>query len=73
MLTPSQVLTVLGIILELISVFVSIRKLFWGYNKRIDEIGTAIQDTIRKDKTEGIAVLILLIVGMALQATAVLL
>lgn len=67
MLTTSRVLTIVGLCLEFISVFWTIRKLFYGYYKRIDEMAGTFQQKITKNKKEGTVILILLTIGLILQ------
>ena len=55
----------LGLLIEFVSVAVTIRKHFWGYYKRLEN-GT-FQQEIKKDKKEGIIVLLFLCIGMFLQ------
>jgi len=69
MWTMSQTLIIVGLIFEFISVFLTVRKLFYGYYKRLEK-GTFGQE-IRKERIEGILVLIFLIIGMSLQVIAV--
>jgi len=65
----SQWLTVIGLVFEFISVAVAIRKLFYGYYKRLERPTS--RQGIKRDRIEGIVVLILLVIGMTLQALAV--
>mgnify|MGYP001100759613 CR=1 FL=1 len=72
-MSTSQFLVVLGLIFEFMSVAVTIRKLFWGYYKRFAKetfLQEIMQET-RKEKKEGLAIVILLGVGMFLQGLAV--
>ena len=71
----SQVLTIAGLFLEFLSVYWAVRKLFYDYSKRIDELAkhAPIQSQIERDKAEGIIILALLFMGMLLQGVAVLL
>jgi hypothetical protein len=71
MLTTSQILVVFGLVFEFISAVHTIRKLFWGYYKRLEK-GTFVQE-IRKDRRDGIVVLVFLGIGMLFQGLAVLL
>lgn len=75
MSVASQVLTIVGLFLEFTSVYWAVRKLFYDYSKRIDELAkhTMIQSQIERDKAEGIKILVLLCMGMLLQGVAVLL
>jgi len=73
MVTTSQVLTIIGLAFELISVFWTVRRLFYGYEKRIMGKAITFQQKIRRDRIEGIVVLLLLIAGMVLQGLAVVL
>jgi hypothetical protein len=68
----SQALTVLGLCFEFVSGITMIRKLFYGYYKRLDDMGRPFQTHIRQDKKEGALVLTFLIIGMILQGLAVL-
>jgi hypothetical protein len=65
----SQWLTVIGLVLEFVSVAVTIRKLFYGYYKRLERVTT--REGIKRDRIEGTVVLILLVIGMTLQALAI--
>lgn len=71
MSTTSQTLTIAGLIFEFISVSLTIRKLFYGYHKRLGEL-TTFAGEIKREQKEGTLVLIFLIIGMSLQAIAVL-
>jgi hypothetical protein len=70
MWSNSQLFVVIGLFFEFASVFMSVRKLFWGYSKR-SEGKMPINREIRKDRLEGTVVLCLLTIGMILQAIAV--
>lgn len=72
MVTLSAILTVGGLALELFSSILLIRRLFWDYNERIDDMGKPIQTQIKEDRRIGAWVLELLIGGMIFQALAVL-
>jgi len=50
-MTLSQWLTVIGLAFELVSVLITVRKLFYGYYKRLKK-GTFRQE-IKKDRNEG--------------------
>lgn len=69
MWSDSQILVVVGLLLEFLSVAVAIRKLFWGYYKRLEQ-GTFRQG-IEKDRREGMIIVVLLSIGMLLQGIAV--
>jgi hypothetical protein len=71
MWTNSQILVVVGLVFEFVSVAVTIRKYFWNYYKRIDEMGKTNKQQRRSDKIEGIVVLCFLCIGMILQGLAV--
>ena len=66
----TQVLTIIGLILEGSSTIWAIRMLFYGYYRRLS--GTTLQKQIRKDKIEGSIILILLGLGMLFQIVAIL-
>ena len=72
MSTTSQTLTIAGLIFEFISVFLTVRKLFYGLHKIIEEEGAEWAKRITRRKIEGILILIFLIIGMSLQEIAVL-
>ena len=67
--TNAQILTIVGLTLEFIATSITIRKLFYGYYKRLQK-GT-FQEEIKKDRREGLFVLAFLVVGMTLQGIAV--
>jgi len=69
-MTLSQWLTVIGLAFELVSVLITVRKLFYGYYKRLKK-GTFRQE-IKKDRNEGIVVIVFLVIGMIFQGIAVL-
>jgi hypothetical protein len=47
---------------------------FWGYNKRLEEnYGHTFRGNIKREKIEGILILIFLAIGMGLQGIAVIL
>lgn len=70
MWSTSQILMVIGLMFEFLSVAVTIRKLFWGYDRRLNEHMTT-QQRISKDKMEGRIIVTLLSIGIFLQALAV--
>jgi hypothetical protein len=67
----SQFLLCAGLIFEFVSVAISIRKLFWGYYKRIEERTMTSTQRRNSDKKEGLLVLLFLCVGMLLQGLAI--
>lgn len=67
----SQILVVAGLILEFLSVAVTVRKSFWGYYKRADESGKTDKQRGQSDRVEGIITLLLLSLGIILQGFAV--
>lgn len=69
--TNSQILVVIGLILEFASVAITVRKLFWGYYRRIDASTKTSKQRERSDKIEGTIIVILLSIGMLLQGLAV--
>jgi len=69
--TSSQILVVIGLILEFASVAITVRKLFWGYYGRIHASGKTIKQTERSDKIEGTIIVVLLSIGMFLQGLAI--
>jgi len=69
--TSSQILVVIGLILEFASVAITVRKLFWGYYERIDASAQSSKQTERSDKIEGTIIVVLLSIGMFLQGLAV--
>ena len=64
-------LVVIGLAFEFASVLWTVRKLFYGYNQRIDEMASTFRSHIEKNKREGIIVLIFLTIGMILQGLEV--
>jgi len=70
MWSTSQILVIIGLVFEFLSGAVTIRKLFWGYYRRLEEHMTT-QQRIRKDRMEGRIIVTLLSIGMLLQALAV--
>ena len=69
-MTLSQWLTVIGLVFEFISVLITVRKLFYGYYKRLEN--EILGPEINKDRNEGIVVIIFLVIGMVFQGIAVL-
>ena len=70
MWSTSQILMVIGLMFEFLSVAITIRKLFWGYDRRLDD-HMVTQQRIIKEKTEGIIIVTLLSIGIFLQGIAV--
>ncbi len=70
-LSLSQDLTIAGLILELSSTLWVVRKLFYGYYKRMDEMGKPMKEEIKRDRLEGTIVVLLLVAGVILQGLAI--
>jgi hypothetical protein len=69
--TTSQILVFIGLIFEFGSVAITVRKLFWGYYKRIEEKARTGKQIRRSDQIEGTIILLLLSIGMILQGLGV--
>jgi hypothetical protein len=52
-------------------VAITVWKLFWGYGKRVEEMGKTFQKQIRESKQEGMVIILLLSIGMFLQGLAI--
>lgn len=68
----SQILTVIGLVCELVSALIIVRKVFWSKERRIKAMGKTMDQEIAEEKKEGIVVLGFLIIGIVLQAIAIL-
>lgn len=67
----SNGLVVFGLIFEFISVFWTVRKLFFGYHERINEKAKTFQQRIKRERIEGTIILGLLVLGMTFQGISV--
>ncbi len=71
MVTTSQALVTTGLVLEGTATFLTIKKLSWGYSKRVMESAKFDYVREKEEKKEGPIILLLLIAGMALQVLSV--